>query len=1086
MKPQCSSRAQIQVTLLFALVALLLPSLLAAQANAPGGVRGTVLDPTGLAVPNATVQVTPAAGGTPLQGATNATGGYNIANVPAGTYTVAVTATGFATFQRTNVVVAAGRALQLDINLSLQQQQEQVTVSADALQLDTSASSNASQVVITQAEMDALPDDPDELQADLESLAGPGAGPNGGQMYIDGFTAGQLPPKSSIREIRINSDPFSAEYDQVGFGRIEILTKPGGGAWHGSVSENNNSFFLNSRSPFSLTRGTFESNQINGNVGGGLGKKASLFFNADFRDIANEAVINATVFAFGDPITPAPTDQALFSVPQYRLNIGPRLDWQVSKNNTLTARYQYERNSTTNSGTGNFTLPVQASNTLQTEDQIQVTDTQYLGKNVIYETHFQYLHQPTSNVSANLIPSISVPSEFTGGGDGNSFDTQNHYELQSFASVALNKHFLKFGARIRDTTDSSNANSAFYGAYSFFSLSAFETMIQDLNGTNPLTNTMAGLIANGTNLVTGQSCNTGGVSNGNCGPNQFSLTAGNPRANVNYLDAEPYIEDNWRARPNLTLSFGLRYEVQNHISDHRDFAPRVSVAWGLGGSKTTPKWVVRGGWGVFYTRFAEQNTLTALRQNGITEQEYIVANPNFYNGPVSSASTALTACGAGATGGLCPTPTQLASETTSIPTIYQVNPDLHAPYLMQTSVSLERQVSKSVQLSATYNNARGYDSLLEANVNSPVLNGTLTPAPACSATLTTNCGFYPDGTGVAPIGTTCSGVNQYDPNSKTCQLSQNIYQFESAGIFRQNQVFANVTVRPSAGKIMSRLTLNGYYVLNFADSTPNPGNGGFGAGGATGANGFVTNPYNVLGDYGQAGGRFGTRDTVFMLGTISLPHGIAVSPTLQIASGAPYTVTINKDLLGTSVLNQRAGFVSSTTCPTIQNASGGSTVYCTPVGTFDSCPDPGAICTSSYSPTGEGIVPVNSLRGPGQFTFNLRVTKTFTFGQKAEKGAGQQRPGNQGGPNPAGFGGQNARQQFPGPGGGNNRGRVTNGYAFTLSFNARNLFNNVNFAAPVGTLNSTLFGQPESLSSTGPGGSVVANRQFYVQGTFAF
>ena len=160
---------------------------------------------------------------------------------------------------------------------------------------------------------------------------------------------------------------------------------------------------FNSRNPFALTRGNFESNQVNGNIGGGLGKHASLFFNADYRNIANSSVINAQILGPAPTFTPQ-AYQALFPLPQYRLNIGPRFDWQVSNNNTLTVRYQYERNSVTNSGVGNLILPVQASNALQTEDQLQMTDTQYLGKRVVYETHFQYLHEPTSNLAANLIP----------------------------------------------------------------------------------------------------------------------------------------------------------------------------------------------------------------------------------------------------------------------------------------------------------------------------------------------------------------------------------------------------------------------------------------------------------------------------------------------------------------------------------------------------------------------------------------------------------------------------------------------------------------------------------------------------------
>ena len=99
-------------------------------------------------------------------------------------------------------------------------------------------------------DLEALPDDPDELQSDLEALAGPSAGPNGGQLYIDGFTAGQLPPKSSIREIRINQNPFSAEYDKLGYGRIEIFTKPGTDKYHGQFSVEGNSSGLNTRNPF--------------------------------------------------------------------------------------------------------------------------------------------------------------------------------------------------------------------------------------------------------------------------------------------------------------------------------------------------------------------------------------------------------------------------------------------------------------------------------------------------------------------------------------------------------------------------------------------------------------------------------------------------------------------------------------------------------------------------------------------------------------------------------------------------------------------------------------------------------------------
>ena len=112
-------------------------------------------------------------------------------------------------------------------------------------------------------------------------------------MYIDGFTAGQLPPKSSIREIRVNSNPFSSEFDRVGYGRIEIFTKPGTDTWHGQGFINENNAIFNSRDPFAPTKPPFESTQLNGNVGGPLNKHASIFVNMDYRDIQNQEVVSA-------------------------------------------------------------------------------------------------------------------------------------------------------------------------------------------------------------------------------------------------------------------------------------------------------------------------------------------------------------------------------------------------------------------------------------------------------------------------------------------------------------------------------------------------------------------------------------------------------------------------------------------------------------------------------------------------------------------------------------------------------------------------------------------------------------------------
>ena len=168
----------------------------------------------------------------------------------------------------------------------IETQQQQVQVSAETMTVDTSPDNNANAIVIKGKDLDALSDDPDELQNELQALAGPAAGPNGGEIYIDGFTGGQIPPKSSIREIRINQNPFSAEFDRLGYGRIEIFTKPGTDKMHGQIEARGNDSAFNSQNPIlnanlqpgqtTIQEPSYYSYNLNGSVGGPLTKSCIL------------------------------------------------------------------------------------------------------------------------------------------------------------------------------------------------------------------------------------------------------------------------------------------------------------------------------------------------------------------------------------------------------------------------------------------------------------------------------------------------------------------------------------------------------------------------------------------------------------------------------------------------------------------------------------------------------------------------------------------------------------------------------------------------------------------------------------------
>src|SRR5467141_1170153 len=380
---------------LFLLLVFPLLRNLAAQ-TPTGGLNGVVTDPSGGVIANAAIRLVNTSGAS-IDTTTNRDGFYEFKGLAPGTYTLRAVSKGFALLTQEDVQILAGQTKQLNIGLLIQMEEEKVEVSDSSTKVDVAPSNNAGMVVMQGKDLEALSDDPDELQSELQTLAGPSAGPNGGQIYIDGFTAGTLPPKSSIREIRINQNPFSAEYDKLGYGRIEILTKPGTDQFHGQLFLTANTAAFNSRNPFEIIpAGTqppgYNSRQFSGEIGGPLvSKKASFFFNLERRDINELSIVSAQTV---DPTTLAVTQFSdAVSNPRTRTNLSPRLDYQVSNNNTLTARYQYERENETNNGIGQFNLRSLGFNQLNTEHQLQISDTQILNAKTINETRFQFIRE---------------------------------------------------------------------------------------------------------------------------------------------------------------------------------------------------------------------------------------------------------------------------------------------------------------------------------------------------------------------------------------------------------------------------------------------------------------------------------------------------------------------------------------------------------------------------------------------------------------------------------------------------------------------------------------------------------------------
>src|SRR6266567_6640009 len=249
--------------------------------------RGHITDPTGALIPGAKVTILDSQG-KPVGAATaDSAGAYEVRGLAPGGYVVKAEFAGFATFRSQLIVVATGQAKRVDISMAIQVEQQNVTVTDDSPTVNVEAGGNSNSIVLKGKDLEALSDDPDELSSELQALAGPSAGPNGGQIFIDGFSGGQLPPKSAIREIRINQNPFSAEYDRLGYGRIEILTKPGTDKLHGQFFFQGNNSIFNTGNPFTPDIPAYYSYQYNASVSGAINKKASFFISDEGRNLNN-------------------------------------------------------------------------------------------------------------------------------------------------------------------------------------------------------------------------------------------------------------------------------------------------------------------------------------------------------------------------------------------------------------------------------------------------------------------------------------------------------------------------------------------------------------------------------------------------------------------------------------------------------------------------------------------------------------------------------------------------------------------------------------------------------------------------------
>jgi hypothetical protein len=988
-----------------------------AQQGGGATLRGQVTDEFGGAVVGATVAVVNQSG-VEKTVVTNNEGMYVVSGLVPGAYTVRATATGFAVNETADVQVVAGQREPLNIKLSVTIEEQKVNISADTRGLSTESENNADALVLKGKDLDALPDDPDDMASALQALAGPSVGPNGGQIYIDGFTGGRLPPKEAIREVRVNQNPLNAENDKPGFGRIDILTRPGFDRWRGSASMNFNDESMNARNPFAPRRADFQSRLYSLSLSGPISaKKSSFFLDFQRRDIDDNNVVNAQVLDAA--LNSVRFNQVIFQ-PRRFTTFSPRFDYAINQKNTIVARYTYSHFSLINSGVGGFSLPSRAFNTSNTQHTLQLTETAVLNPKTINETRFQYIHNSTDNNGDNTIPTIIVNDAFTGGGSqiGISLNKESRWELQNNTTATwYANHTFRFGVRLRGVKITDVSRNNFGGSFLFTTLNQYKLALQHLPG---------GL------------------------PTQFTLASGNPEATVSQTDLGVFFQDEWRLRPNLTFTYGARYETQNNISSHFNFAPRLFFAWAPGGTTTgtigqfgsgQPKFVIRGGFGMFYDRFNESGTLTANRFDGVNQQRFNILTQDV-NGQPTAFSNIVQNTVFNADGTVTNVPTAATLTGLGLPQVrYSVANDLEAPYSLLGAVNIEKQLPHNFTVFGVLFTYRTRHALVLRDVNAPLPgNPTVRPNPAIT----------------------------------------NDFRWESSGVVNMTQL--QIGVRNQLNKA----------VTLFANYSTGTVKGNTDCFFGNQFNCSPSNSYDLNADYGRLS--FFPRHNFFLGGTIGIPKlNISLNPFIIARTGQFFNITTGRDTNGDRLFLERPALADGQTLA--------QDLRVTPYGNFDINPK-----------AGQTIIPRNFAEGPGFFSVNLGISRTIGFGElpgaKAAKAAAAAPQGGRGGAGGvnvgggqrgggAGGGGGQRAGGGPPPGGGGNpfggpggAGGGDKRYNVTFSVNINNLFNRSNLSSPVGNLSSPLFGQSLStLGGFGDGGGgngSVANRRITAGIRFSF
>src|SRR5215470_5408193 len=519
------------VTLSMALAVLLLATQAVAQPR-DGRLSITVVDQTGGVLPSAIVTI--AGQDEPVKSVliepatANARGVATFGGLRPGRYAVKAEFSGFEPRVHPDVRVRAGENKET-ISLAIQKLADTVNVARDRQEVAVDRSTTFGSA-LTREQIDALSDDPDVLRQQLAEMAG---GP--AIIRVDSFEGAPLPPKAQIKSIHITRDGFAAENHNAGAFFVDIVTQPGIGPIRGQTFYHIRDGSMTGKSPFVTSKGPERLQELGVSVGGSLlAQKAS--FSLRFNGLSQFETPNLNA-----ALPTGTVSQALsLRTPSKNAAVQALLDFAVTKDQTLRFSFTEQDNDSDNLGIGAFDLPERAYSNRFANSSFRVQEVGPIGRRLFLNTRFA-MNTTDSSQRADLeAPTIRVNDAFTSGGAQVSGGRLSRfYDFQSDLDYVRGIHSLRVGFSFQGQTVHADMNSNYLGTYTFDSLAAFQE---------------------------GR-------------PTSYSRRIGDPTTDVFHMMDAVYVQDDIRVRKNLTLSPGLRYEVQSHIHDYDNIEPRFGFTW---------------------------------------------------------------------------------------------------------------------------------------------------------------------------------------------------------------------------------------------------------------------------------------------------------------------------------------------------------------------------------------------------------------------------------------------------------------------------------------------------------------------------